>query len=497
MKNLVSLFTTGLVVVFAAGGCSLGSEDYLGENAYPSPGGWYGENPAYGEKYEDYGENPFFDVTDAPVSTFSVDCDGASYTNMRRWLNFGQNPPKEAVRIEEFINYFTFNYPDGDHNVSTDAEVVRCPWNEAHELIRIGLKGKDIPFAELPATNYVFLIDVSGSMDSPDKLGILKTGFLRLTDVLGDRDRVAIVTYSGNVRVALPSTHGDERVKIRKAIEGLSASGSTAGGAAIKMAYEMAVENYIPGGNNRIILGTDGDFNVGISSDDELTELIERERDKGIYITVLGVGAGNLNDSMMEKVAGKGNGTYEYIDNVDQIEKVFVNERSKFYAVAKDCKIQVEFNPARVSKYRLIGYENRVMNEEDFEDDTKDAGDIGVGQTVTALYEIVPVIPDDVLTPRSSPCASFEVRYKKPGEDESILLSADVDYMDYGQDFGNNSSETKFAAGVAAFGMLLKESEYAGTADKEMVLNLCRGGLAFDPHGYRADFIELVEKANF
>ncbi len=490
MKKFVSLFTAGLLLLFAAGGCAL--EEGAFENSLS--GGWYGEYPAYGEKYEDYGENPFFDVADAPVSTFSVDCDGASYTNMRRWLNLGQNPPKEAVRIEEFINYFTFNYaePKTGYNVSTDTEIVPCPWNAEHQLIRIGLKGKDIPLAELPATNYVFLIDVSGSMDSPDKLGILKTGFLRLTEVLNDTDRVAIVTYSGNVKVALSSTHGDERDKIRKAIQGLSAGGSTAGGAAIKMAYQIAVDNYIPGGNNRIILGTDGDFNVGISSDEELTELIEGERDKGIYITVLGVGGGNLNDSMMEKVANKGNGTYEYIDNASQIEKVFVKERSKFYAVAKDCKIQVTFNPEKVSKYRLIGYENRVMNEEDFENDTKDAGDIGVGQTVTALYEVAPTVTDVV-----APYASLEVRYKRPGEDESILLSADVDYMDYEHNLENHSPETKFAAGVAAFGMLLKESEYSGTADKEMVLKLCRAGLVSDPHGYRADFVDLVEKAKF
>ncbi len=431
------MFTTGIAVMFLMAGCSMAKDGAYEVGSY-APGG---DGSQYGEKYEEYGENPFFDVADAPVSTFSVDCDGASYSNMRRWINLGQNPPKASIRVEEFINYFSFDYPEptDGHNVSVDTETVPCPWNGEHELLRIGLKGKDIPLSQLPATNYVFLIDVSGSMASPDKLGILKTGFLALTDVLNETDRVAIVTYSGNVRVALPSTHGDERNKIREAIQSLSASGSTAGGAAIKMAYDIAVENFIPGGNNRIILGTDGDFNVGISSDDDLVELIQDNRDKGVYITVLGVGGGNLNDSMMEKVANNGNGTYEYIDNADQIEKVFVNERSKFYAVAKDCKIQVTFNPERVGKYRLIGYENRVMSNEDFEDDTKDAGDIGVGQTVTALYEIIPV--DETV---SAPFASLEVRYKRPGEDESVVLEKTTSVAVT----TSASSETRFAAHV-------------------------------------------------
>ena len=491
MKNPISFLTAGVATLIVQSGCSLADSAGF-DLSYGSFGGW--EQSPYGEKYEDYGENPFFDVAEVPVSTFSVDCDGASYTNMRRWLNLGQKPPKEAVRIEEFINYFTFRYPEpgAGHNVSIDTEIIPCPWNGEHDLIRIGLKGKDIPLAELPATNYVFLIDVSGSMDSPDKLGILKTGFLRLVDVLGQQDRVAIVTYSGNVSVALPSTGCDEKEKILKAIRKLSAGGSTAGGKAIEKAYDIATENYIPGGNNRIILGTDGDFNVGISSDEELVSLIEGERDKGIYITVLGVGGGNLNDSMMEKVADKGNGTYEYIDNASQIEKVFVNERSKFYAVAKDCKIQITFDPSRVEKYRLIGYENRVMSEEDFENDTKDAGDVGVGQTVTALYEVVTTDAAAEL-----PYASMEVRYKKPGEEQSILLSADINFRIHNAYENNIPTETNFAAGVAAFGMLLKESEYAGSADKEMVLRLCGDGLGFDPHGYRRDFVEMVEDTRF
>ncbi len=473
------------MALLASGGCSMDASE---AGLWSPSGESWGFESSYGEKYEDYGENPFFDVAAAPVSTFSVDCDGASYTNMRRYVTIGQNPPKAAVRIEEFINYFTFDYPqptDG-HNVSVDTEIAACPWNAEYQLLRIGIKGKDIPLEELPATNYVFLIDVSGSMDSADKLGLLKTGFLAFVDVLGEQDRVAIVTYSGSVAVKLQSTYGDEKDKIRKAISSLSASGSTAGGAAIKMAYEIAVKNYIPGGNNRIILGTDGDFNVGVSSDDELVELIEGERDKGIYITVLGVGGGNLNDSMMEKIADKGNGTYEYIDNAAQITKVFVNERSKFHAIAKDCKIQVAFNPEQVAKYRLIGYENRVMDNEDFEDDTKDAGDIGVGQTVTALYEIVPA--EDAA---GAKYADLDIRYKKPDEEESLLISSVIE----GNDNEYISGNTRFAAGVAAFGMLLKESKYAGSADKAMVLELCNGGLDSDPYGYKSQFVQLVGKA--
>lgn len=447
----------------------------------------------FGEKYTDYGENKFVSALEFPISTFSVDCDGASYSNMRRWINYGQNPPAASVRIEEFLNYFTFDYPEPEagHNISLDSELAVCPWNAEHLLMRVGIRGKDIPAAELPATNYVLLIDVSGSMSSPDKLGILQSGFCMLVDELREQDRIAIVVYAGSVGVALESTSCEEANKgeIKKAINALRPGGSTAGAAAIEMAYRIAVENFIPGGNNRIILGSDGDFNVGISSTKALVEMIEYKRDQGIYLTVLGVGGGNLNDAMMEQLADKGNGTYEYLDNVEQLKKVFIYERSKFYAVAKDCKIQVAFDPEAVEQYRLIGYENRKLNEEDFEDDEKDAGDIGASQTVTAIYEIIP---------KASECAAarpatLDVRYKKPEGGSSILVQADIDAT--ASPIAQASANMRFASSVAGFGMLLKGSEFAGTADKAMVKSLAEGALGDDPHGYRAEFVTLVNKA--
>ena len=323
----------------------------------------------YDEKYKDYVENPFVNTSEQPISTFAVDADGGSYTNMRRYLYLGQTPPKASVRIEEYINYFTFDYaePTDGENVSLESEIATCPWNTEHHLLRLGMKGKTIPTAELPNSNYVFLIDVSGSMDSPDKLGILKTGFKALVDNLRDQDRMAIVTYAGQAAVLLESTYGDEKNKIKAAIDKLGAGGSTAGAAGINTAYEIAEQYFIANGNNRVILGTDGDFNVGPASTDELVELIEQKRESGVYLTVLGVGGGNLNDNMMEQIANKGNGNYEYIDNASQIQKVFTHEIAKFYTVAKDAKIQVTFNPNRIESYRLIGYENRQLSNEDFE----------------------------------------------------------------------------------------------------------------------------------
>jgi len=346
---------------------------------------------SYNEKYKDYGENPFVKVSEQPVSTFSIDADGGSYTNMRRFLHLGQAPPDASVRIEEYINYFTFDYqePTSGENVSLESEVSSCPWNTEHYLIRVGMKGMSIPEDELPNSNYVFLIDVSGSMNSPDKLGMLKVGFKSMVDNLRDQDRVAIVTYAGDVGLLLESTYGDHKEAIKSAIDQLGAGGSTAGAAGITTAYDIAEENFIVEGNNRVILGTDGDFNVGISSTDELIELIEEKRESGIYLTVLGVGGGNLNDHMMEQIANKGNGNYEYIDNAKQIKKVFTNELAKFYTVAKDAKIQITFDSTMVDSYRLIGYENRALNEEDFENDSTDAGEIGSSQTITALYEQV------------------------------------------------------------------------------------------------------------
>jgi len=477
MKNLTLI---SLIVIFVFTACSIDDKSLFFEAADYS-------TYTCEEKYKDYGENPFVDVSEQPVSTFSVDADGGSYTNMRRYMYLGQTPPVASVRTEEYINFFTFDYaePVNGENVALNSELSTCPWNTEHYLMRIGMKGKTIPENELPNSNYVFLIDCSGSMDSPDKLGILKTGFSTLADNLRDEDRIAIVTYAGNAGVLLNSTPGSERSKILRAINKLDAGGSTAGAAGIEKAYEIALENFIGGGNNRVILGTDGDFNVGISSSDELVELIEEKRESGIYLTVLGVGGGNLNDEMMEQVANKGNGNYEYIDNASQIQKVFTNELGKFYTVAKDAKIQLTFNQEMVASYRLIGYENRQLEAEDFIDDSTDAGEIGSSQTITALYELV--LPEERGT---GSWAAFEFRYKKPGEEESRLLSHDINGSL--QEIASASENMRFAASVVCFGLLMKESEYKGTASRQMVRDLGDNARAFDPFGYREEFMELV-----
>lgn len=445
------------------------------------------DNDIYGEKYKDYEENPFIKTADQPISTFSVDADGGSYANMRRFLHLGQTPPKESVRIEEFINYFTFDYkePVKDENVSLESEISNCPWNTEHHLLRLGMKGLTIPADELPNSNYVFLIDVSGSMNSPDKLGVLKTGFKTLVDNLSDRDRIAIVTYAGQAGVLLESTYGDEREKIKSAIDKLGAGGSTAGAAGIITAYEIAEKNFIPNGNNRVILGSDGDFNVGPSSTEELIKLIEEKCDKGIYLTVLGVGGGNLNDYMMEQIANKGNGNYEYIDNAKQIEKVFTHEILKFYTVAKDSKIQITFNPNKIDSYRLIGYENRKLEKEDFENDSTDAGEIGSAQTITALYELV--LTDK---PDEEKYAQFDFRYKKSNETESRLITHEINSVP--KEIMSSSENMRFATSVAGLGLLMRQSQYKGTLTKQMVLDLGRGAISFDPNGYRKEFIELV-----
>ncbi|MFT3739692.1 MAG: VWA domain-containing protein [Breznakibacter sp.] len=441
----------------------------------------------YNEQYKDYEENPFLKVSDHPTSTFAVDADGGAYANMRRFLYLGQTPPKASVRIEEFINYFTFNYedPSDGENVALNSEMSKCPWNADHCLMRIGMKGATIPQNELPYSNFVLLIDVSGSMNSSDKLGILKTGFKTLVDNLRDQDKIAIVTYAGAAAVLLESTYGDEKDRIKAAIDKLGAGGSTAGAAGISTAYEIAQSNFIPNGNNRVILGSDGDFNVGPSSTEELVKLIEEKRESGIYLTVLGVGQGNLNDYMMEQIANKGNGNYEYIDNARQIQKVFTHELSRFYTVAKDSKIQVVFNPNMVESYRLIGYENRKLKDEDFEDDTADAGEIGASQTITALYEIV--LLDATV---AEAYARFDFKYKMPNETESRSLTLDIDRMPV--EIVSSSDNMRFAASVAGLGLLMKQSQYKGTLTKQMVLDLGKGAMQFDPYGYRDEFIGLI-----
>lgn len=473
------LLIAGMISLFFVSACE---KDY-----YPMMGDYNYEVQSSNEKYKEYGENPFVLVTDEPVSTFSVDADGGSYANMRRFLEEGLNPPTASVRVEEFINYFTFDYaePTGDENVALNTELATCPWKTDHYLMRIGMKGKTIPEGELPHANYVFLIDVSGSMDSDDKLGILKDGFETMVDNLRDQDKIAIVTYAGSAKVLLQSTHGDEKSRIKRAIGKLGAGGSTAGAEGILTAYEIAEENFIPGGNNRIIIGSDGDFNVGPSTVDELIELIEEKRESGIYLTVLGVGGGNLNDHMMEQIANKGNGNYEYIDNERQLEKVFIHEVSKFYTVAKDSKIQITFDSTMVDSYRLIGYENRSLDSTDFENDSTDAGEIGASQTITALYELILVE-----NRTGDQYATFDFRYKKPNEDQSRPLTHAITGSPVNID--NASENMKFAAAITGFGLIMKESEYKGSVTREMVLDLGESALSYDPNAYREEFIRLV-----
>lgn len=477
MKRSLSL----LLILFFWAGCS-DNDDVIGWDHVEN----YGD-----ERYKDYGENPFLAVADYPVSTFSVDADAASYTNARRYLSLAQMPPKESVRIEEYVNFFTYDYPEPaeGESVSINTEVSDCPWNGEHHLIRVGLKGKHVPEAELAASNYVLLIDVSGSMDARDKLPLLREGFKMMVDELNDDDRVAIVTYAGKSSVAMKSTPCSRRDEIKRTIDKLRASGSTAGADGILTAYEIAQENFVQEGNNRVILGTDGDFNVGPSSYEELVELIEEKRKSGVYLTVLGVGSDNLNDHMLEQIADKGNGNYEYIDNVDQLEKVFVHEKARFHAVVKDCKVQLTFNPNRVESYRLIGYENRLMDKEDFDDDRKDAGEIGVDQTVTALYEV------KLKNGGDGHFAALDVRYKQPPIEQSRLLQHEID----GESVSVNQAteNTRFAAAVVAFGLMMKQSEYRGTVSKSMILDLAGSAKSFDPHGYRDEFYRLVQKVKF
>ncbi|WP_224996977.1 VWA domain-containing protein [Cesiribacter sp. SM1] len=445
-----------------------------------------------GERYNDFEENPFVAVADQPVSTFSVDADGASYSNVRRFLSMNQLPPKAAVRTEELINYFTFDYPEATDGspISVNGEVSACPWNDAHKLIRIGLKGTDIPEEQLPPSNLVFLIDVSGSMTGEDRLDLLKKGFTLFTDQLKAHDQVSVVTYAGSAGVVLPATSGADKTRIKQAIQSLGVGGSTAGAQGIVTAYEIAKEHFIEGGNNRVILATDGDFNVGVSSQDELVKLIESKRDEGIFLTVLGVGAGNLNEGMMEQVANHGNGNYEYLDNLDQVEKVFIQEFSKFFTVAKDVKVQLTFNPELVESYRLIGYENRKLESEEFEDDTKDAGEIGAGQTITALYEIKPKPAPNI---RAVPTFTIDFRYKEPSSDVSNPLKLEI--FDEGNLFEASSAEMQFAASVAAYAMLLRESAYLGSADYHQVKQWAADATHNNQDLWKQEFIQLIDKA--
>jgi Ca-activated chloride channel family protein len=462
------------------------------------------------EEYGHTDENPFLAVSAHPLSTFSIDVDRASYSNVRRFLMDGQAPPKDAVRIEELINYFPYDYaaPTGDDPVAIHTELGPAPWKPQHQLLRIGLQARRIDLRGLPPSNLVFLLDVSGSMDEPNKLPLLKASITLLVNNLRHEDRVAIVVYAGSAGLVLSSTPGDEKAKILEAIDRLEAGGSTAGGAGIKRAYDEAVANFIRGGNNRVILATDGDFNVGVSSDGELVRLIEDRRKSGVFLTVLGFGMGNLKDSKMEQLADHGNGNYAYIDNLLEAKKTLVHELGgTLFTVAKDVKIQVEFNPSRVRAYRLIGYENRLLADEDFTDDTKDAGEMGAGHSVTALYEIVPVgvetdvtirVPDSlryqtVRGPRGGgqELGFVKVRYKQPDGDRSRLLSHPVS----GEAARTPTAEFRFQGAVAEFGLLLKASAYRGSASFEDVIATARASLGADPDGYRAEFVRLANAA--
>jgi Ca-activated chloride channel family protein len=462
------------------------------------------------ESYAPITDNPFRRVAADPLSTFSIDVDTASYANMRRFLTNGTLPPLDAVRIEEFINYFRFEYrePPGDQPFSVSTEVAACPWNPSHHLALIGLQGRPMPAAETPPRNLVFLLDVSGSMQPQDKLPLVQASMRMLTDTLRAQDRVAIVVYAGASGLVLPPTPGDRKADIHRAIAGLYAGGSTNGAAGLQLAYATARQHFERGGINRVILATDGDFNVGVTSHEELLRLIEHERKSGVFLSVLGVGEGNLQDATMELLADKGNGNYSYLDSVQEANKVLVREAgSTLVTIAKDVKVQVEFNPAAVSAYRLVGYENRMLQSEDFNDDRKDAGEIGAGHTITAIYEIVPVGAEsdraavDPLEyqpnpkPSSPPGSSAELltvklRYKAPDGDRSDLVSAVI--LNRVEPMGANLG---FTSAVAELGMLLRDSPHAPDASFDRLIARARLFRASDPNGDRAEFVKLAEVA--
>lgn len=474
------------------------------------------EDPGFDrEGYDGIVENGFRKAKDNPLSTFSIDVDAASYSNMRRFIQDDELPPVGAIRIEELINYFSYDYPQPKAGLpfSVNTEMTVCPWNTAHRLVLIGLQGRIIPTKNLPPTNFVFLIDVSGSMSDEDKLPLVKQSLLLLVDQLRPQDKVSLCVYAGSAGLVLASTPGSDKQKIKDAIIELESGGSTAGGQGIKLAYATARAAFIKGGNNRVVLCTDGDFNVGLSSDDELERLIEQERKSGVFLTVLGFGTGNYQDAKMQKLADKGNGNHAYIDQLSEAKKVLVNEfGGTMFTIAKDVKLQIEFNPALVQGYRLIGYENRVLNNEDFNDDNKDAGELGSGHTVTALYEIIPAgIKTQMLKtvdrlkyqtepkndfPRSSfsnEMMTVKLRYKKPDGNKSQLLSYAV--SDKVLPVAKGSENLRFAAAVASFGMLLRHSKYRQESGFDKVLELAQSAIGSDAQGYRKEFVTLVKQA--
>jgi Ca-activated chloride channel family protein len=467
------------------------------------------------EDYDNISENRFLKVSDNPLSTFSIDVDAASYSNMRRYLNHGELPPAGAVRIEEMINYFKYEYPQ-PHNedpFSINTEISDAPWNKKHKLVLIGLQGKKIPTENLPPSNLTFLIDVSGSMQGENRLPLVKASMKMLVDQLRQQDKVSIVVYAGAAGLVLSPTSGADKTKIKEAIDRLHAGGSTAGGAGLKLAYKTAKEFFVKNGNNRVILCTDGDFNVGESSDDAMERLIEEERKSGVFLTVLGYGMGNYKDNKMQKLADKGNGNHAYIDGITEAKKVLVNEfGGTLFTIAKDVKLQIEFNPSKVQGYRLIGYENRMLAKEDFNDDRKDAGELGSGHTVTALYEVIPVgVKSEFLkkvdplkyqkdikplskTTYSEEMMTVKFRYKAPNGEVSKLIEHAVN--DSHIPILKMSDNFRFAAAVAEFGMLLRNSEFKAEASFDNVIRMARKAKGIDDQGYRSEFIRLVESAH-
>ena len=464
-----------------------------------------------GESYNALADNPLTLTRNQPLSTFSIDVDTASYANVRRFLTSGSLPPPGAVRIEEMINYFSYAIPQPKNGpIALVTELGPCPWQPENRLVRIGLKAKELEATEIPPANLIFLVDVSGSMNHPNKLPLARQALLMLSEQLTARDRIGIVTYAGSSRVVLPPTAGDRQMEIKAAIVGLAAGGSTHGSGGIRQAYQLARDSFMPGGNNRVILASDGDFNVGVTSRDELERLIVAERQSGVFLTVLGFGMGNYHDDTMEILADKGNGNYSYIDTLLEAKKVLVKERaSTLYTLAKDVKLQVEFNPALVGAYRLLGYENRALAAEDFHDDRKDAGELGVGHTVTALYELYP--PDSAALPlvddlkyqqqtpvpgKADEVMTVKLRYKPIDSDESLLITRTVANDDLS--LATTSDDFRFAAAVAGFGMLLRRAEAKDlppALQYPAILELARAARGEDYDGYRAEFARLVEMA--
>lgn len=477
----------------------------------PAPARPYPPQALQTEDYSTITENRFLSPLSEPLSTFSIDVDAASYSNIRRFIQNGALPPKDAVRIEEMVNYFDYEYPaaTGEHPFTVISEMGASPWAPEHRLLHIGMKAQQIPSGNLPPSNLVFLIDVSGSMSASNKLPLLKSAFKLLVDQLRPNDKVSIVVYAGAAGVVLPSTKGSNKPKIKEAFDQLQAGGSTAGGAGIKLAYKIARQNFAQQGNNRVILATDGDFNVGASSDAEMVRLIEKERESGVFLTVLGFGMGNYKDNKMQQLANKGNGNHAYIDNLQEAKKVLVNEfGATLYTVAKDVKLQIEFNPTKVQAYRLIGYENRMLNNEDFNDDTKDAGELGAGHTVTAIYEIIPVgVKTDWLakadelkyqaTKKTSSTGSedwchVKLRYKQPDGAKSKLLEQSVAPT---AELANTSDNFRWSAAVAGLGLSLRDSPFKGDVNYDMIRKLAKSAKGKDVNAYRKEFINLVDKA--